>query len=83
MNIGAAAGSPAVAPGTLNSASAAFGAGTGSLNFNHTSTDYVFAPAIRADGTLTVLAGVTPLTAANRYSGATERRTGAVCEQAR
>jgi hypothetical protein len=46
--IGAAAGSPAVAPGTLNSASVAFGGGTGSLNFNHTSANYVFAPRLAA-----------------------------------
>ena len=44
LNIGAGAGGPAVAPGTLNAASVAFGAGTGTLNFNHTSTNYVFAP---------------------------------------
>ena len=36
LNIGAGAGSPAVAPGTLNTTSVAFGAGAGTLNFNHT-----------------------------------------------
>jgi fibronectin-binding autotransporter adhesin len=60
--IGAAAGSPAVAPGTLNSASVAFGGGTGSLNFNHTSANYVFAPTISGNGTVNVLAGTTILT---------------------
>ena len=39
-------GSPAAAPGTLTAPSLAFGAGTGTLNFNHTSATYVFAPAI-------------------------------------
>ena len=37
LNIGAGAGDPAVAPGTLTAPSLAFGAGTGTLNFNHTS----------------------------------------------
>ncbi len=42
LNIGAGAGNPAVAPGTLTGPSVAFGAGTGTINFNHTSADYVF-----------------------------------------
>jgi T5SS/PEP-CTERM-associated repeat protein len=42
LNIGAPAGSPAVAPGTLIANTVAFGAGTGTLVFNHTSSDYVF-----------------------------------------
>jgi T5SS/PEP-CTERM-associated repeat protein len=71
VNIGAAAGSAAVAPGTLNSASVAFGAGTGTLNFNHTSTNYVFAPTISGNGTVNVLAGTTTLTGANTYTGPT------------
>ena len=71
LNIGAGAGSPAAAPGTLNAPSVAFGAGTGTINFNHTSADYVFAPAISGDGTVNVLAGTTMLTGANTYSGAT------------
>ncbi len=71
LNIGAGAGNPAVAPGTLTAPSVAFGAGTGTINFNHTSADYVFAPAISGDGALNVLAGITTLTAANSYSGAT------------
>ena len=37
LNIGAAAGNPATAPGTLTTLSLAFGAGSGTLNFNHTS----------------------------------------------
>ena len=59
LNIGAGAGSPAAAPGTLNAPSVAFGAGTGTINFNHTSADYVFAPAISGAGTVNVLAGST------------------------
>ena len=71
LNIGAGAGAPAAAPGTLNALSVAFGAGTGTINFNHTSADYVFAPAISGNGTVNVLAGTTIFTGANTYSGAT------------
>ena len=71
LNIGAGAGNPAVAPGTLTAPSIAFGAGTGTINFNHTSADYVFAPAISGGGTVNVLAGTTILTADNSYTGGT------------
>ena len=76
LNIGAAAGNPAATPGTLTASSVAFGAGTGTLNFNHTSADYVFAPAISGNGTVNVLAGTTTLTGANSYSGATNVNAG-------
>src|SRR6478609_11293559 len=75
-NIGAGAGAPAPAPGTLNTPSVAFGAGAGTINFNHTSTDYVFAPTISGTGTVNVLAGTTRLTAANSYFGATNVNAG-------
>ena len=78
LNIGAGAGNPAAAPGTLTAPSVAFGAGTGTINFNHTSADYVFAPAISGNGTVNVLAGTTTLTAANSYSGRDERQRGHV-----
>ena len=71
LNIGAGAGNPAAAPGTLTAPSIAFGAGTGTINFNHTSADYVFAPAISGGGTVNVLAGTTILTADNSYTGGT------------
>ena len=74
LNIGAGAGDPAAAPGTLTAASVAFGAGTGTLNFNHTSTNYVFAPAISGNGSVNVLAGTTILTANNTYTGANQRQ---------
>ena len=79
LNIGAGEGSPAAAPGTLNAPSVAFGgvgAGTGTINFNHTSADYVFAPAISGGGTVNVLAGTTILTGANTYFGATNVNGG-------
>ena len=76
LNIGAGVGNPAAAPGTLTASSLAFGAGTGTLNFNHTSGTYVFAPAISGIGTVNVLAGTTTLTGANSYGGATNVRAG-------
>jgi T5SS/PEP-CTERM-associated repeat protein len=41
LNIGAAPGSAPVAPGTLSTPTVQFGDGTGTLNFNHTATNYV------------------------------------------
>jgi outer membrane autotransporter protein len=61
LNIGAAPGSSAVTPGTLSASTLAFGSGTGTLNFNHTSSRYVFAPAITGSGTINAYAGETTL----------------------
>ncbi|WP_258584586.1 autotransporter outer membrane beta-barrel domain-containing protein [Mesorhizobium sp. AR02] len=61
LNIGAAAGDAAVAPGTLDAASVSFGHGAGTINFNHTGSDYVFAPAILGVGTINQIAGNTEL----------------------
>jgi T5SS/PEP-CTERM-associated repeat protein/autotransporter-associated beta strand protein len=71
LNIGAAAGAAPAAPGTLNTPLVEFGAGTGTIVFNHTSSNYVFAPQIFNDGAVNVLAGTTILTAANTYTGPT------------
>jgi outer membrane autotransporter protein len=76
LNIGAGAGAPAAAPGTLSAPSVAFGAGTGTLNFNHTSASYVFAPEISGNGTVNVLAGTTTLNATNSYGGRTNVTAG-------
>ena len=76
LNIGASAGSSAAAPGALTATGVAFGAGTGTLNFNHTSANYIFAPAISGNGTVNVLAGTTVLTGANTYSGPTNVAAG-------
>jgi outer membrane autotransporter protein len=76
LNIGAGPGSPAAAPGTLTAPSVAFGSGTGTINFNHTSADYVFAPAITGNGTVNVLAGTTIFTGANSYIGPTNVDAG-------
>jgi outer membrane autotransporter protein len=71
LNIGGRAGDPPVAPGALSTATVAFGSGTGMLTFNHSSANYVFAPAISGNGAVNVLAGTTILTAANTYTGVT------------
>ena len=75
LNIGAASGQAAVAPGTLNTASVDFGDGTGQIVFNHTATNYVFAPVITSNGagsgTVRVEAGTTILTATSTYTGPT------------
>ena len=56
----------------------AFGAGTGTLNFNHTSNNYIFTPAIGGNGSVNLLAGVTILPATNTYTGATTINGGAL-----
>ncbi|UFS78561.1 autotransporter domain-containing protein [Tardiphaga sp. 37S4] len=71
LNIGAASGLAAAAPGTLTTPSVAFGGGTGHIVFNHTASNYNFAPVISGAGAVTVENGTTILTATNTYSGAT------------
>lgn len=71
LNIGAAAGSPAATAGTLDAASVAFGAGIGTINFNHTSANYVFGSTMTGNGSVNVLSGTTIVTAANSYTGPT------------
>src|SRR5207247_1141856 len=67
LNIGAAIGQAAAAPGTLSAASVNLGSGNGQLVFNHTSANYTFAPLITGSGAGTravlVAAGTTILTA--------------------
>lgn len=76
LNIGATPGNVATAPGTLNAAVVAFGAGNGTLNFNHTANNYVFAPTVSGNGTVNVFSGTTTLTAANSYTGPTNINAG-------
>ncbi|MFT4121132.1 autotransporter domain-containing protein [Bradyrhizobium sp.] len=71
LNIGAAAGDAAVAPGSLVTSAIRFSDG-GVLNFNHTASDYVFGAAMSGQGTLDFLAGTTVLTGnSSGFSGAT------------
>ena len=81
LNIGAASGSGAAAAGTLTAATVAFGAGTGTLVFNHTSSDYVFAPAISGSGSIDVMAGTTVLTGnSGGFTGTAAVSSGATLE---
>ena len=75
LNIGAAIGQAATAPGTFSAASVDLRSGTGQIVFNHTSANYTFAPVIIGSGagtrTVRVEAGTTILTAASTYTGPT------------
>lgn len=74
--VGAAAGQTAVAPGTLEG-DIRFGAGSGTLVFNHTASDYTFSNAIFGAGTISILSGTTSLTAdSSGFSGATTVSNG-------
>ncbi|PSM16685.1 autotransporter domain-containing protein [Nitratireductor sp. StC3] len=61
LNIGAAEGDAAAAPGIIDAGAINFGSGTGEIVFNHTGTNYTFAPGISGNGTLTFEAGHTIL----------------------
>ena len=76
LNIGAATGTAAVAPGTLNTRTVTSAAGTGQIVFNHTASNYTFAPLIAGATSVTVEAGSTNLTANNSYTGTTTLNGG-------
>ncbi|MGA7454669.1 MAG: autotransporter domain-containing protein [Rhodoplanes sp.] len=78
LNIGAAPGHTAIAPGFLSAAMVQFGLGNGALNFNHTATDLVFAPLIAGNGSVNVFSGTTILNGSNAYTGATRIDGGAL-----
>ncbi|WP_435655765.1 autotransporter domain-containing protein [Brucella pituitosa] len=78
LAIGADADSPAAAPGTVDSSTITLGNGNGTIVFNHTANDYVFAPAISGNGTVNTVSGRTSLTGANTYTGGTTISGGTV-----
>ena len=80
INIGADAVSPAAAAGTLNANSVSLQGGATTLNFNHTSTNYVFNPSIISSGTVNFRAGTTILTGNNSYTGTTNIFSGATAQ---
>lgn len=80
LDIGAPVGIGALIPGSLTTSGIVFGAGAGTLNFNHTSSNYSFAPAISGSGTVNVLAGATILAADSTYTGATNISSGATLQ---
>lgn len=72
LSIGGAEGQAATAAGLLDSATLAFGAGTGRVNFNHTGADYLFSAAMSGAGTINQVAGVTRLTGdSSAFAGTT------------
>ncbi|WP_208989374.1 autotransporter-associated beta strand repeat-containing protein, partial [Pseudovibrio sp. POLY-S9] len=71
LNIGAVAGDAAVGAGELNTAKVIFGPGTGTINFNHTDSDYTFSADISGTGSVNQLSGTTILTGTNTYTGET------------
>ncbi|WP_162901215.1 autotransporter-associated beta strand repeat-containing protein [Breoghania sp. L-A4] len=71
INIGAAAGVAAAAAGMLYADNIVFGAGAGTLVFNHTSTAYHFDLDVSGAGSANVLSGTTILTGANSFTGGT------------
>ncbi len=62
INIGAAAGNPAAAAGTLATNDVSFGQGDGTLLFNHSDGDYIFAPNLFGAGSIRHSAGTTTYT---------------------
>lgn len=83
LNIGAAAASPAAAAGTLNANAVVFVDGaTSTINFNHTSSNYIFATSISGNGpgAVNFLAGTTILTGNNTYIGTTTISSGATAQ---
>ncbi len=73
VNIGAGLGQTAQGAGTINVDKLKLSSplGFASLVFNHTDSDYVFAPNIEGNGSVSVLSGSTTLTGTNTYSGLT------------
>lgn len=73
LNIGAAAGEAALAPGTIQAATVTGGSGSGAklVNFNHTGTAYIFAANLTGSLSLLQNGGVTILTGVNTYDGGT------------
>ncbi|MDB5581945.1 MAG: autotransporter protein, partial [Bradyrhizobium sp.] len=74
LNIGAASGQAAVAPGTLTTSSIV---NAGLITFNHTAANYIFSASITGAGApVRVEAGTTILTGTNTYTGATSVNGG-------
>ena len=75
VNMGAAAGQAAVAPG-ISRGDIRFGAGSGALIFNHIASDYSFSRTISGAGSIRFLSGTTILTGNSAgFTGATTVET--------
>lgn len=73
VNVGAQEGSPAAAPGSLNTPKVKLNKSSSSLIFNHTDTsgNYLFSSEINGSGAVKNLSGTTVLTGENTYRGGT------------
>lgn len=72
INIGAAPGETPFGAGVLDTPVVNFGAGAGTLNVNHTDTDYLFAATLTGGGTLNHHGGTTVMTGrSDTFSGPT------------
>lgn len=69
--IGAAEGEDATGAGSFQARGVVFGAGDGTLVFNHTDTGYVFSTPVSGSGEVRQLAGTTILSGTNTYVGRT------------
>lgn len=77
INIGSALGQTARAAGTLSATGPIqFGAGNGTLNFNHTDTAYSLIRQIQGNGTINHVSGATTLTADSQGFTGTTNVTG-------
>jgi autotransporter family porin len=65
LAVGALDGNAAVAAGNIDARKIIFGAGTGVLTLNHTSTDFELDAAISGSGTVNALSGISALTGNN------------------
>lgn len=80
INIGAAAGNSAAGAGTLTANNVSLQGSGATINFNHTSSNYIFAPSITNNGTVNFLSGTTILSGNNTYTGATTISSGATAQ---
>ncbi|MCK1719897.1 autotransporter domain-containing protein [Bradyrhizobium sp. 141] len=71
LNIGAASGQAAAAPGVVSAPEVTFFGSTSTIVFNHTSNNYSFAPAISGTGAVMVESGTTTFTGQNTYGNGT------------
>jgi outer membrane autotransporter protein len=77
LNIGGKDANPSAAAGTLNAVSVQLNSGSSAVVFNHTTTNYTFAPSISGSGfVLQEGSGTTVLTGTNAYTGGTNVSAG-------
>ena len=76
LNIGGAEGAGAEATGVFDAATLNLGSATSRINFNHTDPGYAFATVVSGAGSVNQTAGITILTGANSYGGATSVNGG-------